>query len=242
LDYCELSVVMPAYREASALRQLMPLLIPAVKSLSEHFEIIVADSMEPLDETAAVCAEYGVRHLYRTGGNAYGDAVRTGIRNSRGERVLLMDADGSHNPKDIEGLWALRNGHDIVIGSRYVKGGSTENPVVLIWMSRIVNYVYKFAFNLSVKDVSNSFRLYRGEQLRSVTLESNDFEIVEEILIRLTFGASKATVTEVPVTFEQRKAGESKRNLPAFMLSYIGSILRMRRFRAAELAKERRRA
>jgi len=139
-------------------------------------------------------------------------------------------------------LWALRNGHDIVIGSRYVKGGSTENPVVLIWMSRIVNYVYKFAFNLSVQDVSNSFRLYRGEQLRSVTLESNDFEIVEEILIRLTFGASKATVTEVPVTFEQRKAGESKRNLPAFMLSYIGSILRMRRFRAAELAKERRRA
>jgi len=232
---------MPAYREANALRQLLPLLVPAVRALSPRFEIIVADSMEPLDDTAAVCAEYGVRHIFRTGGNAYGDAVRTGIQTSNGERVLLMDADGSHNPRDIERLWTARNGHDIVIGSRYVHGGSTENPAILIWMSRIVNYVYKFAFHLPVKDVSNSFRLYRGDQLRSVELVSNDFNIVEEILIRLTYGPPKATVTEVPVTFEQRKAGESKRNLPAFMLSYIGSILKLSKFRAAEQAKERRR-
>ena len=80
----ELSVVMPAYREADALRQLLPKLIPALKALTERFEIIVVDSMEPFDDTAAVCADYGVRHLYRTGGNAYGDAVRTGIRNSTG--------------------------------------------------------------------------------------------------------------------------------------------------------------
>jgi dolichol-phosphate mannosyltransferase len=151
-----------------------------------------------------------------------------------------MDADGSHNPRDMERLWAARKGHDIVIGSRYVRGGSTENPAVLIWMSRILNYAYKFAFRLPVSDLSNSFRLYRGEQLRSVKLVSNDFDIVEEILIRLTFGPTKATVTEVPVKFEQRKAGKSKRNLPAFMLSYMGSLLTMLKFRAAELDREKR--
>jgi len=231
---------MPAYREAAALRQLLPVLVPAVKALSERSEILVADSMQPLDDTAGVCAEYGVRHMYRTGGNAYGDAVRTGIRNSTGEYVLLMDADGSHNPRDMKHLWAARNCHDIVIGSRYVKGGSTENPAVLIWMSRILNYMYKFAFSLAVSDVSNSFRLYRGAQLRSVMLVSSDFDIVEEILIRLTFGPTKASVTEVPVVFEQRKAGESKRNLPALMLSYIGSLMTMRKFRAAELDKQKR--
>jgi dolichol-phosphate mannosyltransferase len=153
-----------------------------------------------------------------------------------------MDADGSHNPRDMGRLWAERKSYDIVIGSRYVKGGSTENPAMLIWMSRILNYMYKFAFSLPVSDVSNSFRLYRGAQLRSVNLLSSDFDIVEEILIRLTFGPTKATVTEVPVTFEQRKAGESKRNLPAFMLSYLGSIMTMRKFRTAELDKEKRRA
>jgi dolichol-phosphate mannosyltransferase len=242
MENCELSVIMPAYREADALRQLLPVLVPAVKALSERAEILIADSMEPLDDTEVVCTEYGVRHLHRTGGNAYGDAVRTGIRNSTGKFVLLMDADGSHNPRDIERLWSARKSHDVVIGSRYAKGGSTENPVVLIWMSRVLNYLYKFAFSLPVSDVSNSFRLYRGTQLRSVELVSSDFDIVEEILIRLAFGPAKATITEVPVTFEQRKAGKSKRNLPAFVLSYLGSIMTMRKFRAAELDKEKRRA
>jgi dolichol-phosphate mannosyltransferase len=242
MENCELSVVLPAYREADALRQLLPVLIPAVRALDERSEIVVADSMEPLDDTADVCAQYGVRHIHRTGGNAYGDAVRTGIRNSTGAYVLLLDADGSHNPKDIARLWAARSSYDVVIGSRYIKGGSTENPAVLIWMSRILNYIYGFAFRLPVSDLSNSFRLYRGAQLRSLELVSNDFDIVEEILIRLTFGPTKATATEVPVTFEQRKAGISKRNLFAFMLSYMGSIMTMRKFRAAELDKEKRRA
>jgi dolichol-phosphate mannosyltransferase len=242
MENCELSVVIPAYREADALRQLLPMLVPTVKGLSERSEILVADSMEPLDDTAAVCADYGVRHMHRTGGNAYGDAVRTGILNSTGVYVLLMDADGSHNPMDIGRLWAARRKHDTVIGSRYMKGGSSENPAVLIWMSRILNYAYKFAFSLPVSDVSNSFRLYRGAQIRSVKLVSSDFDIVEEILIRLIFGPTKATVTEVPVSFEKRKAGESKRNLPIFILSYMSSIMTMRKFRAAELDQEKRRA
>ncbi len=114
--------------------------------------------------------------------------------------------------------------------------------MLLIWMSRILNYAYKVAFDLPVNDVSNSFRLYRGDQLRSVELVSSDFDIVEEILVRLAFGPLKARVTEVPVTFERRKAGESKRHLAKFVLSYIGSIMTMRKFRAAELAKEKRAA
>lgn len=228
---------MPAYREADALRKLLPSLSRNLALLDIDYEIIVADSMEPLDETAAVCAEFGVRHIHRVGGNAYGDAVRTGIQNSTGKYVLLMDADGSHNPDDISRLWSARNRSDIVIGSRYVSGGSTENPFVLILMSRVLNYFYEFAFHLPVRDISNSFRLYRGEQLRSIELVSNDFDIVEEILIRLVCGSTQSTVSEVPVTFEKRKAGESKRNLPAFMLSYMASIMRLRKFRTAELKK-----
>lgn len=239
MENCELSVVMPAYREADALRKLLPVLVPAIQSLSPDAEIIVADALEPVDDTEQVCREFGIRHMRRTGGNKYGDAVRTGIRNSRGRFVLLMDADGSHNPLEIHRLWEVRQGHDIIIGSRYMRGGATENPLILIWMSRALNYLYKFAFRLHVNDVSNSFRLYRGEQLREIEMVSDDFDIVEEILIRLTFGKAHATVREVPVTFERRKAGESKRNMPAFMLSYMDSIRTMRRFKAAELSKQR---
>ena len=238
MQTCELSVVMPAYREADALRKLLPKLIASLKRLELHHEIIVSDSMEQIDDTADVCGQFAVRHIRRTGGNAYGDAVRSGIRATHGKYVLLMDADGSHNPDEIERLWSSRAHSDIVIGSRYVSGGGTENPFILILMSRVLNYMYEFAFRLPVRDISNSFRLYHGDQLRPLELVSNNFEIVEEILIRLVCGPTGATVSEVPVTFEKRKAGESKRNLPAFMISYMASIGRLRRFRAMELKQK----
>ncbi|AFL88173.1 glycosyl transferase [Terriglobus roseus DSM 18391] len=238
-EQLELSVVMPAYREADSLRMLLPNLVPAVAKLSNRFEIIVADSMTPVDDTAEVCGENGVRCVPRRGGNTYGDAVRSGIESSSGRYVLLMDSDGSHNPAELFKLWNQRGKCDLVIGSRYVRGGSTENPAILILMSRVLNLAYKFAFHLPVADVSNSLRLYRGEQLRSLHLVSSNFDIVEEILIRLVAGKTHATVTEVPVTFEQRKAGESKRHLPTFVMSYFSSMAKMRAFRNEEMAKNK---
>jgi dolichol-phosphate mannosyltransferase len=238
-DPSELSVVLPAYREADSLRMLLPRLVPLVNAASPASEIIISDSMEPLDDTEAVCAVNGVVYIRRSGGNSYGDAVRSGIQRSRGRFVLLMDADGSHNPGVIADLWRNRDKAQIVIGSRYVKGGATENPAILILMSRILNYAYQVAFRLPVSDVSNSLRLYRGNQLRSLHLVSNNFDIVEEILIRLVSGPAHSTVMEVPMTFEQRKAGQSKRNLPAFMLSYLSSMRKMQRFRSEELAKQK---
>lgn len=240
-DAPALSVVMPAYREAESLKILLPKLVPIVRSLDPHAEIIVADSREPLDSTAAVCEASGVLHMARTGGDTYGDAVRSGIQRSTGRWVQLMDSDGSHNPLAIADLWPHRTQNDIVIGSRYVKGGQTENPAHLIFMSRMLNHVYRLAFSLPVSDVSNSFRLYNGAQLRSLQLVSNKFDIVEEILIRLVYGPTHSSVTEVPMTFEQRKAGESKRDLGKFMLSYLESMRNMQSFRREELRLQKER-
>ena len=61
---------------------------------------------------------------------------------SRGEFVVFMDADGSHNPKHIAKLWPYRNEYDVVVGSRYVDGGTTENPAILIFMSWVVNVTF----------------------------------------------------------------------------------------------------
>jgi dolichol-phosphate mannosyltransferase len=230
---------MPAYREARALETFLPRLFTEAAALTPSFEVLVVDTMQPVDDTAAVAAAAGARHIFRTGGNLYGDAVRSGISASRGNFVLFMDGDGSHNPLDMQKLWAQREQFDIVIGSRYVKGGQTENPAILIWLSRMLNHVYRIVFGLRVRDVSNSFRLYRAAPLRKLTLESNDFDIVEEILLRLICGAAHATVTEVPVTFERRKAGESKRNLFKFALSYLSSIRKMRQFQLSERRKLR---
>ena len=144
-----------------------------------------------------------------------------------------MDADGSHNPSFLPALWNERQRFDVVIGSRYVAGGATQNPRILIFMSYVVNLVFRIVLGLRCRDVSNSFRLYQRRHLQQLTLRSENFDIVEELLVKLCCGPTHCTVTEVPVTFERRKAGESKRNLVWFALSYIATLLRLFRFKMA---------
>jgi dolichol-phosphate mannosyltransferase len=229
----DLSIVIPAYREAEALTLLLPGLKAHVEALSPRSEILVIDTQMPLDHTADVCLAQGVRHVPRTNGNAYGDAVRTGIAAASGEFILFMDADGSHNPSQLRFLWEQRDAADLVIGSRYVDGGVTENPAILIFMSWVVNVTYRFVFGLQVKDVSNSLRLYRKNYLQLMRLKCDNFDIIQEILIRAPrLGATR--ILEVPITFEKRKAGESKRNLVKFAFSYIRTILRLIRYCATD--------
>jgi dolichol-phosphate mannosyltransferase len=223
----ELSVVLPAYREAESLATLLPKLIKTVAGLTANSEIIIVDAQQPLDKTAEVCTSFGVRHVHRAGGNTYGDAVRTGVATASGTFVMFMDADGSHNPDILPALWEKRNDFDVVIGSRYVAGGATENPLILIFMSWVVNVTFRVCFGLKAKDVTNSLRLYRGDMLRSEKLTSDNFDIIEEILIHLSGKRHKARIVEVPVTFERRKAGESKRDLVAFAITYVSTIARL---------------
>jgi dolichol-phosphate mannosyltransferase len=235
----ELSIILPAYQEEESLRSLLPALKSEAAKLTPSHEILVIDAPDPIDDTMKVCELNGVIHISRTGGNTYGDAVRTGIGRSRGQYVLFMDADGSHNPAHMARLWHRRNNSDVIIGSRYTAGGATENPKILIFMSYAVNFVYRMIFRVRASDVTNSFRLYRGNQLRGLRLESDNFEIVEEILIRLIVGATRAMLLEVPVVFESRKAGVSKRNLFLFALSYIQSILHLLKFRRSAMEQTR---
>jgi len=229
----ELSITIAAYREAENLAVMLPSIKAAAAALTPDFEVLVVDTQEPMDDTAAICAAHGVRHVQRVGGNSYGDAVRTIIAETRGTYILNMDADGSHSPEYFAPMWAERERYSITIGSRYAPGGHTDNPAVLIWMSYVVNLTFRAAFSIRAKDVTNSFRLYRRDILTPLKLESNDFDILEEILIKTVLRRPPATIGEVPVTFNRRKAGESKRKLGQFALGYLKTLKRLRSFAKA---------
>jgi dolichol-phosphate mannosyltransferase len=231
----ELTVMIPAYLEAESLRDLLPRVKAAAAALTPSYEVLIVDTQEPLDDTAQVCARNGVRHVRRTGGNHYGDALRTGIAEAKGRYLLCMDADGSHNPMYFASMWAKRAEWEIVIGSRYARGGHTENPAILIFMSYVVNLTFRTAFNIQAKDVTNSFRLYDMRILKPLKLESNAFDILEELLIKAVTQRVPARVGEVPVTFERRKAGESKRDLVKFALGYFSTLNKLLKFRKAAL-------
>ncbi len=229
----ELTIMIPAYREAESLRTLLPKIAEAAHALTPSYEILIVDTQERMDDTDEVCAlldPLPIRHIRRRGGNQYGDAIRTGIAEALGRHLLCMDADGSHNPSYFPSMWAKREAWDIVIGSRYAEGGHTENPAILIWMSYVVNLTFRIAFKISARDVTNSLRLYRTAILKPLRLESNAFDILEEILIRAVTHVPPATVGEVPVTFERRKAGESKRKLVQFAFGYLTTLRTLRKF------------
>ena len=94
----QLSICIPAYREAASLAMILPGIVEAAAALTPEFEVLIVDTQEPMDDTAEVCAALGARHVRRSGGNSFGDAVRTIIQEARGRYMLCMDADGSHNP------------------------------------------------------------------------------------------------------------------------------------------------
>lgn len=224
----DLSVVLPAYLEEENLRVLLPRLLSTLRAMGTAFEILVIDTETAMDNTGGACKEHGVHYLNRKGGNSFGNAVRTGIHHARGRRILFMDADGSHTPEFIPGLYRHIDEADVVIASRYVEGGVTENTKTLVIMSLVLNWTYAFVLGLRCKDVSNSFKIYRGQQLKEIELTCDNFDIVEEILYKLRVLNPGLTIKEIPFCFKKRMFGETKRNLVTFIMTYLITILKLR--------------
>ena len=225
----KLSIMLPSYKEADNLKKILPEIHSQVKKLNIDYDIFVIDSMEELDDTKKICNDNQVTYISRENGNTYGDAIRTGIDKANGNYLIIMDADGSHEPKSILDLYnkITSEDFDLVIGSRYVKGGKTENNIILILMSWVLNITYRIIFSLKVKDCSDSFRIYKLDKLKSLSLVCDNFDIVEEILIKLYKKYPKIKVSEVPINFKKRDKGISKRDLVKFIFSYFGTIKKL---------------
>ena len=219
---------MPCYLEEENLRLLLPRLVKELTTIGDTFEILIIDTMQPMDNTKDVCNANKATYILRETGNNYGDAIRTGIKYAQGEYTIFMDADGSHSPEFVHNLYKYKNEYDIVIASRYITGGSTDNNRLLILMSYITNLTYSMILNLRYKDISNSFKLYKTSSLKELTLRCKNFDIVEEILYKIKRHHKEINVLEIPYSFKERMFGHTKRNLFFFILTYIITIIRLR--------------
>ena len=227
-----ISIILPSYKEYDNLKILLPNIEKELTDID--FEVLVIDAMENLDDTKELCKEYNfVKYFNRENGNNYGDAIRTGIKYSSKKYIIIMDADGSHPVNKIIELYNCIEKYniDLAICSRYIEGGNSHNGVILKCMSLIVNICYRIIFSLKVKDVSNSFRIYKSDMLKSINLECNNFDIVEEILIKLSSKYKNIKIKEIPIYFNKRLYGKSKRHLIRFIFSYIFSIIKLYRIK-----------
>jgi len=136
-----------------------------------------------------------------------GNAVLCGVRSSVGDVIAVLDADGSHNPVYLPSMVKLLSEYDIVIGSRYVHGGSTEDYTLRMLISRLYCKVAKFLFNLKVNDPMSGFIVAKKSVFNSLTLNPVGYKFGLEILVK---SKGKFKVLEYPVNFEKRKMGLSK--------------------------------
>ncbi len=223
-----LSIIIPAYQEEQNLAVLLPDIKTVLDGCGIAWEILVMDSMTSLDNTASVCRANGATCINRSGGNTYGDAVRSGLSAATGELIIFMDADGSHTPSFIPQLLSHAADSDVVIASRYVGNGGSHNSLPLILMSRVLNTTYSLVLGIPCKDVSNSFKLYHAADVKNLRLRCLNFDIVEEILLKVCRAKHPARITELPYYFRNRLFGKTKRNLFIFILTYLVTMLRLR--------------
>lgn len=225
------SVVLLAYKEEENLRVLLPQIMEEVEKQGEEYEIIVVDTAKPMDGTGALCEGLGIRYVNQRYPN-FGGAFRTGIEEARYDKFLILDSDGSHHPKYISDLFAAkRTGADVVIGSRYVKGGQNHDAKTSVLMSRILNQVFRLAIGVNAHDISTDYRLYDTAQLKAVELSCENYDILQEVLLKLRLNNRKLVIKEVPISFDKRMFGESKRRLLPFVFSYMRTLCRLIRLR-----------
>ena len=227
LPGCALSLILPALNEAQNLDRVIPELKKALTALGPSNEIIVVDGGST-DGTQEIVRKHEVR-LVSQKLPGFGGAYHAGFDQARGEYVLTLDADGSHDPAFLSDLWKARSEGDVVIASRYVPGGSAEMPAWRRLLSRILNVTFRRGLSLPVHDLSSGFRLYHRPVLRDLELKATDFDVLEEILIRAL--AAGYRVHEVPFRYRARVAGRSHARLFKFALSYLKTFLAMWRLR-----------
>jgi len=208
-------VVIPTYNE----RDNLPVILDRLHRALPGVHALVVDDGSPdgtgeLADTIAA-GDTRVSVLHRTEKAGLGAAYVAGFRwgLERDYRTLVeMDADGSHGPEDLPRMLDALGEADLVLGSRYVPGGSLVNwPKHREILSRLANLYARIALGVRIKDVTAGFRAYRREVLEKLPLE----EIASRgycFQIDLAWRTVRTgfDVVEVPITFTEREIGQSK--------------------------------
>ena len=173
-----LSIVIPSFKESENLEIILPRLIKSLSILNIEYEILIIDSPISNDDTPEVCNKYDVNYKLRENGISYGDAIRTGIQSAKGERLLIMDADGSHDPDFVRVLWKFHGDYDVVIASRFAPGGGQKGVNgYRALISRSANLFMKVFYPIpGLEEYSCGFRGYRAEKIKeAIDFYGNNF-------------------------------------------------------------------
>jgi SAM-dependent methyltransferase len=147
-----------------------------------------------------------------------------------------MDADLSHRPIFLEEFWRRRNDAEVLIASRYMPGGRADMGRLRRLLSHILNRTYSRVLSLPLRDLSSGFRMYRRDVLANLKIRARDFDVLEEILIRVH--AEGWMILEVPFHYMARGSGRSHARLFKFGWAFLKTLVRMWQLRNSVAAAD----
>jgi dolichol-phosphate mannosyltransferase len=232
----KICVLMPTFNE----REILETSVRKLFEAQPRVDLMIIDDSSP-DGTGEIAdriaaEDYRVSVLHRKTKDGLGKAYAQGFQVALGrgyDRIVQMDADGSHQAQDLNKL--LDSDANLVIGSRWASGGEVKNwPIHRLWISRAGNTYARFAIGSKVKDVTAGYRIYSAELLEKLPLnkiQAHGYGFqVEMTRLAMQLGAS---ITEVPISFIEREGGRSKMTwgiiIEAFALCSKWLVMRLAR-------------
>ncbi len=224
------SLIVPTYREAEGLPELVERTFVALAKAPVRSEMVIVDDNSP-DGTGQVAdelaARYPIKVLHRPGKLGLASAVMDGFAAAQGDILGVMDADLSHPPSLLPDMIAaiVDRGADLAVGSRYVPGGGVHNWP---WRRQAIS---RFASLLArpvtpIHDATSGFFLVRRQAMQGVKLEPIGFKIGLEVMVKARYRKYE----EIPYVFTDRRYGESKFSSREVVnyLRHLGALLAFR--------------
>lgn len=242
----KLSIIVPTYNES---QNIVRMLDSIAETLSPYkgSEIIVVDDNSP-DGTAEMAKSHAkiistkkkirIEIISRNGKLGLSSAIIKGVQYASGDFLVIMDGDFSHPPQVIPSIiQALQDSnYDIVIASRYVKGGSIIGwPFKRRLMSKGATKIAQYGLGIDVKDPVSGFFAFRRDIISGLKFDAIGYKMLLEILVK----TKGARVKEIPYTFTNRRIGASKLDANV-MFDYLRAVLRLYRYGKSIRQKERR--
>src|SRR5262249_15466712 len=217
------SLVVPVFNEAE---NIVPFLRDVSAKVREPHEILLVYDF-PEDTTLPAVAALeppcpNVRLIHNTLGRGVLNALKAGFQASYGDVVVVMMADRSDEPADVAAMTRLvREGIDVVAGSRYCRGGRQEGgPLLKRTLSRLAGVSLHYLAGLPVRDATNNFRAYSRRVIEQFPIEGEaSFAVALELTLKAHWRGWR--IAEVPTTWRDRTAGQSRFRLFAWLPHYL---------------------
>ena len=228
-------IIIPTYNERENVQKMMD----AILNLSTTFDILFIDDASP-DKTSEIIEQMKKQYPERIFlekrkgklglGTAYIHGFNWALKKEY-QFIFEMDCDFSHNPNDLIRLHdAIKKEGDLVVGSRYCRGGRVKNwPLKRIMMSYFASVYVRMILFINVKDTTAGFKCYKREVLQKIKLQNIPFKgYAFQVCMKYAALKNGFKIKEIPITFIDRERGVSKMSTGIFKEAFFG-VFKMRK-------------